>query len=147
MEWILGRLEARASDLGPRAFDLGWFLFSSRVTVSFRTFPCAKAFRVCVILSLPASPLSFLLFWWRLGERRKPLGLWASALLSHLSLIRWRLTERRGMTWPSSVPSKSIQDTSKNSLRGKLFQEEVLIYSNFNISGLRDFSDGSDGYK
>ncbi|RVW59588.1 Retrovirus-related Pol polyprotein from transposon RE1 [Vitis vinifera] len=29
-------------------------------------------------------------------ERRKPLGLWASALLSHLSLIRWRLTERRG---------------------------------------------------
>ena len=56
---------------------------------------------------------------WLPGERRASPGLRASALLSHLSLSRRRLAKRRGMTRPSSVPSKTISDTRKNSPRGK----------------------------
>ncbi|RVW93887.1 Retrovirus-related Pol polyprotein from transposon RE1 [Vitis vinifera] len=60
------------------------------------------------------------------GERRTPLGLRASALLSHLSLSRWRLAERRGMTPPSLVPSKIISNTNKNSTKGKSSQGEAF---------------------
>ena len=87
----------------------------------------------------------FPFFGWRLGERRAPLGLRASALLNHLSLSRRRLAERRGMTRPSSVPLKIINNTNKNLPRGKSFQGEVSISPNFSTSGLRDFSVGWDG--
>ena len=43
------------------------------------------------------------------------------------------------MTRPSSVPSKIINDTNKNSPRGKSSQGEVSISPNFSTSGLRDF--------
>ncbi|RVX03990.1 hypothetical protein CK203_021714 [Vitis vinifera] len=74
------------------------------------------------------------------GERRGPPGLRASALLSHLSLSRQRLPERRGMTRPSSVLSKIISDTNKNSPRGKSSQGEVSISPNFSTLGLKDSS-------
>ncbi|RVW36986.1 hypothetical protein CK203_099636 [Vitis vinifera] len=40
---------------------------------------------------------------WLLGDRWAPPRLRASALLSHLSLSKWRLAERRGMKRPSSA--------------------------------------------
>ncbi|KAL6313630.1 hypothetical protein AAG906_008135 [Vitis piasezkii] len=78
-------------------------------------------------------------------ERRAPQGLRASALLSHLSLSRRRLAERRGMTWPSSVRLKTISATSKNLPKGKSSQGEMSISPNFSTSGLRGYSDGWDG--
>ncbi|RVX23335.1 hypothetical protein CK203_000423 [Vitis vinifera] len=44
-----------------------------------------------------------------IGERRLPLGHRASALLSRLSLLRWRLVERRGLTRPFSAPWRIIR--------------------------------------
>ncbi|RVW35156.1 hypothetical protein CK203_085919 [Vitis vinifera] len=84
----------------------------------------------------------------RLGLRRwAPPRLRASVLLSHINLSKWRLVERRGMTRPSLVPSKTISDTSKSSPKGKSSQGEVSISPNFSTSGLRDSSDGWDGFR
>ncbi|RVW25274.1 Retrovirus-related Pol polyprotein from transposon RE1 [Vitis vinifera] len=72
------------------------------------------------------------------GEKRAPPGLRASALLSHISLSRRRLPERRGMTRPFSVRLKIINATSKSSPRGKSSRGEVSISPNFSTSvGLR----------
>ncbi|RVW67597.1 Retrovirus-related Pol polyprotein from transposon RE1 [Vitis vinifera] len=79
------------------------------------------------------------------GEKRAPPGLRASALLSHISLSRRRLPERRGMTRPFSVRLKIINATSKSSPRGKSSRGEVSISPNFSTSGLRDHSVGWDG--
>ncbi|KAL6342200.1 hypothetical protein AAG906_006814 [Vitis piasezkii] len=79
------------------------------------------------------------------GERWAPLGLKASALLSHLSLSRRRLAKRRGMTRPSSIRLKTISATSKSSPKGKSYQEEMSISPNFSTSSLRDYSVGWDG--
>ncbi|RVW76436.1 hypothetical protein CK203_056889 [Vitis vinifera] len=56
-----------------------------------------------------------------------------------------RLAKRRGMTQPSSVPSKTISATSKSSPRGKSSQGEVSISPSFITLGLRDSSVGWDG--
>ncbi|KAL6341505.1 hypothetical protein AAG906_032625 [Vitis piasezkii] len=47
-------------------------------------------------------PVNSTMYRGMIGKRRAPLGLRASALLSHLSLSRQRLARRRGMTRPSS---------------------------------------------
>ncbi|RVW66989.1 hypothetical protein CK203_065120 [Vitis vinifera] len=54
-----------------------------------------------------------------IGESRQPLGHRASTQLSRLSLLRRRLTEKRGLTPPYSVLWRIIRGTNKSLLRGK----------------------------
>ena len=108
----------------------------TRITTDFNSFPTHLGFQVCASLSLPTSSSSFLPFWWLLGERRLHLGHRASALLSRLSLLKWRLVEMRGLTRSFSAPWRIIKGTSRSSLRGKWFQgDQFLPIAAFHIWG------------
>ena len=62
---------------------------------------------------------SFQFVGWLLGEKRAPPRLRASALLSHLSLSRRKLVERRGMTQPLQF------DWRLSTLQAKVRPEEI----------------------
>ena len=113
------RLRALDWFLEARVLDLGRFLLIPCITINFITILAHLGFRLWVLLFLPtSSPLS-LSFSWLLGESRQPLGHRASAQLSRLSLLRRRLTEKRGLTPPYSVLWRIIRGTNKSLLRGK----------------------------
>ena len=111
----------RASNwfLEAKVLDLGRLLLLQCVTVSFSSILIHLGFRVCVFLFLPALSPLFLHFSWLLGKSRLPLGHRANAQPTCLSLLRWKLTKRRGLTRPSSALWRIIIGTSKNLLRGK----------------------------
>ena len=123
--------------LEARVLDLGQLLLISHIIISFSTILAHLGFQLWVLLSLPTSFLLSLSFSWLLGKSRLPLGHRTSAQLSHLSLVRQRLAERRGLKRHSSVWMRTINATSKNLLRGKSSQGEVSISPNFNTSSLR----------
>ena len=107
-DWFL---EARALDLGLRASDLGWVLLCLRAIASFSSIFARLGLLIgfifswlCSFLSLLASSHFFSILLMDPKRRQQPPRLRVSALLSRLSLLRWRLTERWGMIWPSSVP-------------------------------------------
>ena len=134
------RVSTFGSDFSLHRVPQGWFSFIS-VRLGLRVGDCSFSFHFILLLD---SSFSFPFIGWLQGERRAPPRLKASVLLSHLSLSRRRLAERRGMTQPSSVRSKTISATSKNLPRGKSSQREVSIFPNFSTSSLRGYSDGWD---
>lgn len=138
MDWILGRLEARVTDLGH-------LLFLSRVTVSssfiFSSFSHAQGF-TCEPLSFSTSHHSLaraFSFIWLLDKSSLPLGYKANAQLSRLSQ---RHVEKRGLTPSYSVLWRTTNGTNNTLLRDEYFPRKMLISPNFSISESRAYSLG-----
>ena len=101
------------------------FLSAPRVSGLFQLLlraPRASGLWLLILVSFPSFfELLILLvcfIGWHQGERRALPRLKASALLSHLSPSKWRLSERRGLTRHFSIRMKTINATSKNLPRG-----------------------------